>query len=166
MKTAIVYCSRHQGNTKKLVDAIATQYPVELFDVNELGSGDINWHDYDVVGIASGVFMEKFYSAILKFAKRRMPNGQKIFILFTSGAPGAARFKKLKEIVDQKNAQILGVYGCRGYYNFFPVSLFGGGRHGHPTAEEIAGAADFYADLCRQFAEQDFHYQEIIHTKI
>jgi hypothetical protein len=58
------------------------------------------------------------------------------------------------------------LYGCRGYYNFFPVSLFGGGRQGHPTEEEIAGAVAFYADLCRQFAEQNFHYQEIIHTKI
>lgn len=166
MKTAIIYCSRHQGNTKKLLDAIAAQYPVELFEVRELGNRNIDWQAYDVVGIASGVFMEKFYKPILQFAARHMPNGQRIFIIFTSGAPGAARFKKLKEIADAKQSAVLGVYGCRGYYNFFPVSLFGGGRQGHPTEEEIAGAVTFYADLCRQFAEQDFHYQEIIHTKI
>ena len=114
IKTAIIYCSRHQGNTKKLIDAIASQYPVELFNVNEL-KDNIDWAAYDVVGIASGVFMEKFYKPILKYAERFMPNGQRIFILFTSGAPGAARFKKLQEIADAKNAHILGVYGCRGY---------------------------------------------------
>lgn len=166
MKTAIVYCSKHQGNTKKLLDAIAAQYPVDLIDVRELGKDGIDWTAYDMVGIASGVFMEKFYKPILQFAARHMPNGQEFFIIFTSGAPGAARFKKLKEIADQKQAKILGVYGCRGYYNFFPVSLFGGGRQGHPTAEEIAGAVTFYQELCRQFTENDFHYQEIIHTKI
>ena len=98
MKTAIIYCSRHQGNTKKLLDAIAAQYPVELIDVREIGNNNIDWQCYDVVGIASGVFMEKFYKPILKYAERFMPNGQRIFILFTSGAPGAARFKKLQEI--------------------------------------------------------------------
>ncbi len=165
IKTAIIYCSRHQGNTKKLIDAITSQYPVELFNVNEL-KDNIDWAAYDVVGIASGVFMEKFYKPILKYAERFMPNGQRIFILFTSGAPGAARFKKLQEIADAKNAHILGVYGCRGYYNFFPVSLVGGRRQGHPNQEEISGAVTFYADLCRQFAENDFHYQQIIHTKI
>lgn len=125
-----------------------------------------DWTAYDVVGIASGVFMEKFYKPILRFARRYMPEGQRIFIIFTSGAPGAARFKKLKEITDAKGALIMGVYGCRGFYNFFPFSLTGGKRKGHPNAEEIAGAVDFYADLCRQFAEGDFHYQQIIHTKI
>jgi len=166
LKTAIVYCSRHQGNTKKLVDAIAASYPVDLFDVRELGGGDIDWPAYDVVGIASGVFIEKFYSSILKFVKRRLPNGQKIFLLFTSGAPGAARFKKIKAIADQKNAPILGVYGCRGFYSFFPFSLTGGRRQGHPTAEEINGAVDFFAKLKEQFATRNFEYQQIIHTKI
>ena len=30
MKTAIVYYSKHHGNTKKLVDAIASQYEITL----------------------------------------------------------------------------------------------------------------------------------------
>lgn len=134
--------------------------------MRELGGGDIDWAAYDVVGIASGVFMEKFYKPILKFAERRLPQEQKIFLLFTSGAPGAARFKKMQEISDAKNAHILGVYGCRGYYNFFPVSLVGGRRQGHPNAEEINGAVAFYEDLCQQFATNTFQYQQIIHTKI
>lgn len=145
---------------------MAAQYPVELFNVQELGNTNINWESYDVVGIASGVFMEKFYKPILKYAERFMPQEQKIFILFTSGAPGAARFKKLKEIADAKNAHILGVYGCRGFYSFFPFSLVGGRRQGHPTPEEISGAVAFYADLCQQFATNTFQYQQIIHTKI
>ena len=33
MKTAIVFYSRHHGNTKKLLDAIAEKYPVTLNSV-------------------------------------------------------------------------------------------------------------------------------------
>ena len=32
MKTAIVYASTHHGNTKKLLDAIAAAYEVDLID--------------------------------------------------------------------------------------------------------------------------------------
>ena len=32
MKTAIVYYSQHHGNTKKLIDAIAAKYEVDLID--------------------------------------------------------------------------------------------------------------------------------------
>ena len=106
-------------------------------------------------------FVKKIGSAVRSLMQLR-----KNFSVLPSGAPGAARFKKLQEIADAKNAHILGVYGCRGYYNFFPVSLVGGRRQGHPNQEEISGAVTFYADLCRQFAENDFHYQQIIHTKI
>lgn len=165
MKAAIVYCSRHQGNTKKLVDAIAQTYPVDIFNVYDL-QGDINWQDYDVVGIASGVYMEKFYTPILEFAEKYVSADQKLFLLFSSGAPGAARFKAIKEIIDRRGAHILGVYGCRGHYSFFPFSLVGGRRKGHPNAEEIAGAPAFFADLCRQFETGTFEYIQTIHTKI
>ena len=35
MKTAIVFYSRHHGNTKKLLDAIAEKYPVTLIDATK-----------------------------------------------------------------------------------------------------------------------------------
>ena len=93
IKTAIIYCSRHQGNTKKLIDAITSQYPVELFNVNELKTISTG-PPMTLLALRLVSLWKNFINRYLKYAERFMPNGQRIFILFTSGAPGAARFKK------------------------------------------------------------------------
>ena len=43
MKTAIVYYSKHHGNTKKLLDAIAAENEVTLIDVTEQGTPKNCW---------------------------------------------------------------------------------------------------------------------------
>lgn len=53
MKTAIVYASTHHGNTKKLLDAIAAAYEVDLIDAVKVPEKDLN--RYDRIGFASGV---------------------------------------------------------------------------------------------------------------
>ena len=40
MKTAIVYASTHHGNTKKLLDAIAAAYEVDLIDAVKVPEKD------------------------------------------------------------------------------------------------------------------------------
>ena len=52
MKTAIVYYSKHHGNTKKLLDAIAEQAEVTLIDVLNAENTDLS--EFDLVGFASG----------------------------------------------------------------------------------------------------------------
>ena len=56
MKTIIIYESLHHGNTKKLVDAIAAEYPVEICDARAF-EGDLS--RYDTVGFASGIAFRK-----------------------------------------------------------------------------------------------------------
>ena len=45
MKTAIVYASTHHGNTKKLLDAIAAAYEVDLIDAVKVPEKDLNRQD-------------------------------------------------------------------------------------------------------------------------
>ena len=54
MKTAIVYYSQHHGNTKKLLDAIASKDAVTLIDVTEQPDADLS--AFDRIGFASGIF--------------------------------------------------------------------------------------------------------------
>ena len=54
MKTAIVYASTHHGNTKKLLDAIAAAYEVDLIDAVKIPEKDLN--RYDRIGFASGIY--------------------------------------------------------------------------------------------------------------
>ena len=57
--TAIIYYSKHHGNTKKLLDAIAEADPeVELVDVTEKHELDLS--RYDKIGFASGIYYNKF----------------------------------------------------------------------------------------------------------
>ena len=58
MRTAIVYYSKHHGNTKKLLDAIAAGNEVALIDVTAQPSADLK--GYDRIGFASGIYYQCF----------------------------------------------------------------------------------------------------------
>ena len=45
MQTAIVYYSKHHGNTKKLLDAIAQQWDVALIDAAGNPNPDLSAYD-------------------------------------------------------------------------------------------------------------------------
>ena len=66
MTTAIVYYSKHHGNTKKLLEAIAEHNEVTLIDVTEQPSADLL--SYDRIGLASGIYFNSFAKQLLSFA--------------------------------------------------------------------------------------------------
>ena len=66
MTTAIVYYSKHHGNTKKLVDAIGSADPsLTLIDVTEQPDAELS--SYDRIGIASGIYFTSFAKQVLAF---------------------------------------------------------------------------------------------------
>ena len=142
MKTAIVYYSKHHGNTKKLVDAIARENEVTLIDVTEQPSADLS--EYDRIGFASGIYYSKFAAQILSFAEAHLPENKKVFYIYTHGAPKGSFLKGMREIAEKKNCQEIGEYHCQGYDTFGPFKLIGGLAKGHPTEEEIRGVTAFY----------------------
>ena len=54
MTTAIVYYSKHHGNTKKVLDAISENDPVTLIDITK--AQNVDFTGYDQIGIASGIY--------------------------------------------------------------------------------------------------------------
>ena len=74
MKTVILFYSRHHGNTKKLLDAIAAADPdVDLVDVTTAGKTDLS--GYDRIGIASGIYYSSFAKQVINFAEENLPEG-------------------------------------------------------------------------------------------
>ena len=145
MTTAIVYYSKHHGNTKKLLDAIcAVDHNVELIDVTA-GAKDLS--AYDRIGIASGVYYNNFAKQLLSFAEARLPVNKDIFYIYTHGAPTGNFLKGIRAIAGKKHCRELGTYHCLGFDTFGPFKLVGGIAKGHPNAEEIAGAVKFYREL-------------------
>ena len=146
MKTAIVYYSQHHGNTKKLLDAIAKSSDVALYDVRE--AKELDFSEYERIGLASGIYYGKFAKQVLDFAMERLPEGKDVFYIATCGAsPAKAFVKEVKRIAEAKGCRSIGEYLCNGYDTFGPFKLVGGIAKGHPTAEEIAGAVAFYQRL-------------------
>lgn len=145
MKTAIVYYSKHHGNTKKLLDAIAQNNEVTLIDVTQAGNYDLK--QFDRIGFASGIYYSKFQKLLLKLAEEKFPDGKETFFIYTFGAEKKGYTKAITEALRPHNAKILGEYGCFGFNTFGPFKLVGGMAKGHPTADETQGAVKFYEAL-------------------
>lgn len=147
MKTAIVFYSKHHGNTKKLIDAIcnASNDEISLIDVTTIDKANLN--DYDLIGFASGIYYSSFQKRVLEFAKNNLPSGKKCFLLYTYGAEKQGYTKSITKIITDKNCTVLNEYGCLGFNTFGPFKLIGGIAKKHPTADELENAIHFYEKL-------------------
>ena len=145
MSTAIVYYSKHHGNTKKLLDAIAEKHPVTLIDVTAQPDADLS--GYERIGFASGIYYSAFAKQIISFANAHLPEKKDVFYIYTHGAPKGDFLKAMREIADKKHCREIGEYRCQGFDTFGPFKLVGGIAKGHPTEEEIKGAVTFYQQL-------------------
>ena len=147
MKSAIIYYSKHHGNTKKLIDAIKEKNEVDLFDVT---SERPLLEDYDLIGFASGIYYSAFNKNLMEYIAENLPENKDVFLIATCGAkPGENFFKGPRELIESKGSKIKGTYICNGFDTFGPFKLVGGIKKGHPTAEEINGAVAFYETLIK-----------------
>lgn len=145
MKTAIVFYSKHHGNTKKLIDAIAAKYDVTAIDATEVKNADLS--EYDMVGFASGIYYSKFHKSVLEFAEQNLPDGKPVFFLYTYGAEKKGYTKAITEAVSKRNAKIAGEFGCFGFNTFGPFKLIGGIAKGHPDTTDLTDVVRFYENL-------------------
>ena len=149
MKTAIIYCSRHHGNTKQVLDAIAgAAGNVTLIDAQAPAETDLS--GYDLIGFASGIYFSKFHKTVLAFAQEHLPENKPVFFLYTCGAEKSGYTKAIAEIAGGKHARVLGEYGCLGDDTYGPFKLVGGIAKGHPDSGELAGAVSFFHDILRK----------------
>ena len=145
-KTAIAYYSKHQGNTKKVLDAIKEYDPeVLLIDVTEKHEVDLT--GFDNVGAASGIYYGKFAEQVHNFLKVNLPTGKNVFFIATAGNPIEHNFNSIVEVTKAKHGNELGRFQCKGWDCFGPFKLVGGIQKGHPTQEELQAAVEIYKNL-------------------
>lgn len=146
MKTAIVYYSKHHGNTEKLLKEIAAGHDdVTLIDVTSKPDADVT--GYDRVGFASGIYYSKFHKSVLNFARERLPEGCKTFYLYTCGADKKGYTDAISAAVAAHHGQELGAFGCLGFDSYGPFKLIGGIAKGHPDDNDLQNAVKFYEGL-------------------
>jgi len=142
MKIAICCYSRHHGNTRKVLEAMARDRDVDLIDVTAQTAFDPR--QYDVIGFASGIYYGKFHETVLNFARQYLPPRTRTFFVYTSGSSGKNAAASIRKIAAEKNAVILGEFGCKGYDTFGPFKLIGGIAKHHPNEAELKEARAFF----------------------
>ena len=146
MKAAIVYYSKHHGNTKKIVDAIASRFEVALIDAAENLPVDLK--DFDCIGFASGIYFSSFAKQILSFAEKNLPENKGVFLIGTCGMKSpVVYFDAIRKVAQAKHCRELGAYLCLGFDTFGPFKVIGGIAQGHPDEKEIADAVKFYQEI-------------------
>ena len=79
--------------------------------------------------------------------KEHIPNEKPVFFIYTHGAPKGDFLKGIRPVTQKKNCPEIGEFRCQGYDTFGPFKLVGGIAKGHPTADEIRKAVEFYQTL-------------------
>ena len=151
MKIAIVYYSKHHGNTKKLLDAITAQFDVTLIDA--VHKKNMELAEYDMVGFASGIYYSRFHESVLRAAGEQLLPEQKVFLIYTYGVKnGGSKQSYTEDIlaaVAKSGAVAAGKYCCPGWDTFGPFKLVGGISKGRPNADDVDGAVEFFRKLTR-----------------
>ena len=145
MKTAICYYSRHHGNTRKVLEAIAGEGDVELIDVTARQA--VRLEGYDCVGLASGVYYGKLHPGVLAFARQYLPEGKPVFFVCTYGASMGKSLREPEALAREKGCPVLGRFGCKGFDTFGPFRLVGGVAKGHPDQADLENARRFFRAL-------------------
>jgi len=145
-RTAIVFYSKHHGNTKKLLDAIVEKdNSVTLIDVNEQPDADLS--SFDRIGLASGIYYSSFAKQIIAFAESNLPEYKDVFYIYTHGAPIGSFLREIRAAAKKKNCREIGKYHCCGFDTFGLFGKIGGISKGHPDEKDISKAVDFYRAL-------------------
>lgn len=148
MKTAICYYSRHHGNTRSVLEAMAQEGETALIDVTARQS--VRLEEYDCVGFASGIYGFEMHKAVVEYARQYLPQGKPVFFVYTYGGAKGTGAKALAELAREKDCPVLGEFSCKGYDTFGPFKLVGGIAKGHPDGRDLENARQFYRNIQSQ----------------
>ena len=148
MKTAICYYSRHHGNTRSVLEAMAQEGETALIDVTARQS--VRLEEYDCVGFASGIYGFEMHKAVVEYARQYLPQGKPVFFVYTYGGAKGTGAKAFAELAREKDCPVLGEFSCKGYDTFGPFKLVGGIAKGHPDGRDLENARQFYRNIQSQ----------------
>ncbi len=144
MRSAIVYESLHHGNTLKVAEAMAAAIGADLLRLRDRRKADL--HDYDLVGLGSGIYGSKHHRDLLAFAARaRFRDGAQVFLFSTAGLPllSGIWHRALRAELEKKGVPVAGELCLPGYDTYAIFGLLGGINRGRPTDRDLERASEF-----------------------
>ncbi|MBR5116083.1 MAG: flavodoxin [Lachnospiraceae bacterium] len=148
-RTAIVYYSEHHGNTRRIVEAIA-EAAEEVTLIDAATKIEIDLSGYERIGFASGIYGGQFAKKVLTFAQINLPDGKETFLLYTSVLNGKTYGNDMRQMMEKRNARIVGTWHTKGFCTFGPLKVIGGAYKGRPNEEDLREAIAFYKSIDQQ----------------
>ena len=133
MKTAICYYSRHHGNTRQVLEAMAREGDVELIDVTTRQT--VRLERYDCIGFASGIYALPFILLWRSLPGSTCRRESRCFLLIPTAGSGAPARKLWRRSPGRRGARCWGSSTARGTT---PLALSGWWA-GSPRAAQTYG---------------------------
>jgi flavodoxin len=143
--------SIHNGNTRKVAEAIAPVINASIIDIGAAQPAAADFkalEDYALIGFGSGIDSARHFRELLNLAEN-LPRCQnkKAFIFSTSGIYSEKKMLKdhetLRNILHGKGFIIVGEFGCPGYNTNSILKFFGGMNKKRPSPDDLSKAAAF-----------------------
>ncbi len=151
MKAVVIYDSYHHMNTQKIAMAMANAIGAEILPVQQADAAAIE--SADLIGLGSGVYYGKFGKKMIDMILKNEWMGKKAFLFSTSGF-GADKYNNAPmRLLEEKHAELLGTFHCRGYDTYPLFKLVGGLSKGYPDEDDIQDAEKFAVEM-RKIASQ------------
>lgn len=151
IRTMILYRSKHHGNTKRVVDAIAAAFPddVDTLDIAKVDKKHpaVDLRQYHLVGVASGIYHGEIDHDLARVLQASLGPGEFVFGLLTYGGASKWYGKDIDGICRAKQANFLAGHGCPGLDTWGPYKLMGGMNKGRPNEEDLADMVSWYREL-------------------
>ena len=146
MKSLIICKSIHHGNTKKFALTMAEVLHCEIKQPEEVNIKTL--HTYNLIGFGSGIYFQNYHKSIFNCVNNLpIMKGKKAFIFVTSGLPNLPLVNNfqtpLKNKLQEKGFEVVGIFSCRGWDTFGLLKYFGGINRGRPNRQDIQKAKDF-----------------------
>ena len=136
MNPLVTYFSR-RGDTRKVAEVMAKELGCSAIDLKK-ERPDVSNIDLLVVG--SGTYGGKPGSEIVSFlCEIPSVTGKRAALFATCSSGTVPWFESMRGVLESKGYQVCGCFSCFGQIFF--------SRRGHPTAEELAKAAEFAVQL-------------------
>jgi flavodoxin len=154
MKSLLILYSYHHGNTEKIAGVMAKVLDAQIKSPQLVNLEELR--DYDLLGVGSGIYSEKFHESLLDLADG-LPQvtGKKAFVFSTNGAPASLfsesmereqmikNHRLIKEKLQARGYSIAGEFSCPGFNTNSFLKHIGGLNKGRPNAEDLARAEAF-----------------------
>ena len=141
MKSSVVYIPFEHGNTEKVARPIAEAMGAELKVPKDDALGTLS--DYQMIGVASGIFKGKFRVGLEKFVNDLPPSRSNAFVFSTSGYGTDQYHDEIGKTLEGKGYRVVGDFACKGWDTYGPFKLTGGINKKRPNEDDLMAAKGF-----------------------